>query len=506
MKEKKKINKKLLCSAIILFAGNLLLFLTIWMMGKYDKVYFDQFLFQIKSSSQGIHRELANSAVTRVLGLGIILTTVEIVLYNFFSGRMKKLQEKSKKYLKYCATKMCTFFQKKALPISLVILLVSAGIFINRLEVISYAYAVSTESGFIELNYKNPEKVNMTFPETKRNVVYIFLESIESTFADKENNSYNMDFIPELTALAEENVSFSHTNGVGGAQSFGGTNWTAAAMVSQTSGLTVKVPFTADAYGNDTVFIPGIVSIGEVLEKQGYNQTVLMGSDACFHGREPYFVEHGNYNILDTKTLKAAGRLDEDYREWWGFEDQKLFQYAREELTRLSKEGKPFNFTMLTADTHFPNGYKCPLCEDVHDEQYANVLRCSSKQVASFVNWIKEQDFYKNTTIIISGDHLTMDSDFLSGLSEDYVRTTYNCIINSAATTKNQKNRQFGAFDMFPTTLAAMGVKIEGDRLGLGTNLFSDKKTFTEEYGFEKLNEELKKQSTFYNREFLHHQ
>lgn len=41
--------------------------------------------------------------------------------------------------------------------------------------------------------------------------------------------------------------------------------------------------------------------------------------------------------------------------------------------------------------------------------------------------------------------------------------------------------------DMFPTALAAMGVKIEGDRLGLGTNLFSREETLAEKYGYEVL-------------------
>jgi len=52
---------------------------------------------------------------------------------------------------------------------------------------------------------------------------------------------------------------------------------------------------------------------------------------------------------------------------------------------------------------------------------------------------------------------------------------------------------------MYPTTLAALGVKIEGDRLALGTNLFSGKKTLTEEYGYEFLDDELLKYSVFYD-------
>ena len=56
---------------------------------------------------------------------------------------------------------------------------------------------------------------------------------------------------------------------------------------------------------------------------------------------------------------------------------------------------------------------------------------------------------------------------------------------------------------MFPTTLAAMGVEIPGDRLGLGTNLFSAKLTLTETFGYEKLDEEIQKNSDFYNTKIL---
>ena len=56
---------------------------------------------------------------------------------------------------------------------------------------------------------------------------------------------------------------------------------------------------------------------------------------------------------------------------------------------------------------------------------------------------------------------------------------------------------------MPPTPLAALGVEIQGDRLGLGTNLFSDKQTLCEMYGFETLDWELQKRSEFYNTRFL---
>ena len=158
---------------------------------------------------------------------------------------------------------------------------------------------------------------------------------------------------------------------------------------------------------------------------------------------------------------------------------------------------------MLTADTHFPDGCPCRLCEDVYDIPYANVLACSSRQVANFISWIQEQPFYENTTIVISGDHLTMDGEFMEEINPDYIRSVYNCIIHAAAKPVSEKNRLFGTMDLFPTALAAMGVKIDGERLGLGTNLFSDRKTITEQFGYEFVEEELQKQSDFYDTELL---
>lgn len=504
MSKKKKINKKALIAGLLLLGGNLLFFFTIWLLSKYDNIDLDQVLFQMKSPASGAHKNLLNSAFLRVGVFGFVGTGLCIFLYFVLSGRIKKFFQNQKRYIAYCNTKVCRFFKKYMLSISSVLLCFSVLFFMIKLEVFGYIGAITTDSDFIKEHYADPGEVSLKFPEEKRNLIYIFLESMENTYADTTAGGLiTEDFIPELSKLAEENVSFSHTPGIGGAYSYAGTTWTAAAMVTQTSGIPIKVPLTADTYGGEDEFIPGITSIGEILAKEGYNQTLLLGSDAAFAGRDSYFTEHGNYNIVDIVSLKAEGRLPEDYLEFWGYEDQKLFGFAKEELTKLSTKDQPFNFTMLTVDTHFPDGYLCELCGTTHEEQYANVLNCASKQIASFIEWVQAQPFYENTTIILSGDHLTMDPKFLADIDETYQRTIYNCIINAPLQPEQEKEREFATFDMFPTTLAAMGVEIEGERLGLGTNLFSKEKTLTEQYGYENLSQELSKKSLFYNEEFL---
>ena len=83
-------------------------------------------------------------------------------------------------------------------------------------------------------------------------------------------------------------------------------------------------------------------------------------------------------------------------------------------------------------------------------------------------------------------------------IESDYSRVIYNAFINTKVKPVNNKNRVFTTMDMFPTTIGALGISIEGNRLGLGTNLFSNKKTIPEEIGLDVFNKELKKSSSYY--------
>lgn len=484
---KRGYSKKEKTAAMFLFLADVLIFLAAFLGHTYVQVDFDQLLFQLKTTSTGVPRALLGSAVMQVGVFSLVLYGLEIWLYSSLTGKHDLF-----------------FIKKNILSFSLTAFVVSLLICGATVHVFPFVKAEFKESDFIQSHYVKPEENILHFPEKKRNLIYIFLESMESTFTDASAGEMITGcYIPELAALAEKNINFSHNEGIGGALSYPGTTWTAAAMVTQTAGVPVKVSLQADTYGAGDVFLPGVVSIGQILEEQGYNQVLLLGSNAEFHGREVYFTEHGNYEILDTDALKEAKRLPEDYEAWWGFEDEKLFAYAKEELTRLAEAEEPFNLTMLTADTHFPDGCPCRLCEERYDIPYANVLACSSRQVADFIAWIQEQPFYENTTIVISGDHLTMDGGFMEDIDPDYIRTVYNCVIHAPEKPMREKNRMFGTMDLFPTTLAALGVKIDGEQLGLGTNLFSDRETLTEQYGYTFLAEELQKQSTFYDSEFL---
>lgn len=465
-----------------------------WVMDTWGLLTTDEIMYHLKAPLQGTNTDMIVDGIETCLPPAILLL---ILMITFMIG----LKSKRKQSL-----------------ISMVLVMVIAfammdkaayGMYVD-LDMKTYLKSMSQESNFIEDNYVDPENVTITFPEQKRNLVYIYLESMESTYASKEEGGlFEENCIPELTELAQQNVNFSNTDKLGGGYATTGATWTMAGIFAQTIGLPLKLSDSiADGDGNYVLaenyeFSANATNLEDILAENGYTQCFMLGSDIVFGGRQAYFDSHGECEIWDYNTAKQYDKIDEDYYVWWGFEDEKLFEYAKEKMTDLASSEEPFNLTLLTADTHFEDGYVCDLCGDEFgDDQYANVMACSSRQVAELIQWIQEQPFYENTTIILSGDHLTMDKDFCIDC-DSYERRVYNAFINVPeeldSSFEKTHNREFTTLDMFPTTLAALGATIEGDRLALGTNLFSDEDTLTEKYGINEFNTELMKKSLFYN-------
>lgn len=389
------------------------------------------------------------------------------------------------------------FFMIPVLVVAIII-----AMLIAHFHVFEFLKLQGQFSSVYEEEYVNPAEIDIKFKENsqgkKRNLIYIYLESMETCYCGQWQGG--VDYMPELTKLAKEGVDFSKENTVNGAYDMPGATFTTGAMVAHSSGISINLNIRQ---GED--FIPGMTTIGDILNKEGYNQEFLLGSDLVFGGREPLMKKHGDYKIFDYKHAKANGYIPKDYYVWWGFEDEKLLEFARQETLRLAKDSKPFNLTMLTVDTHFLDGYKCRCCENKFNDQYANAVACSSKQIAKYIEWLKEQDFYENTTVVLCGDHPTMDSGFIkrAGLRKR-PRQAFVAYVNMPDELREKERaREYTTLDLFPTTLAAMGAEFDGDRLGLGTNLFSEKETLIEKLGKKGLSDELTKKSRFYDTKLL---
>lgn len=473
-------------SVLLGFLGILLFTSSRWMLATWAHLDMEELVYHLKAPLEGTSKDVLWSYVWSCGMISFAVLAILIALFIILRHRKK---------VEIILGCIC---------IALGIALSSYSLYNvwTTLDIDTYLHIQNSYSTLIEDNYVNPSQTTITFPEKKRNLIYIYLESMESTYSDKKDGgAYDHNFIPALTNLALDNINFSNSDKLGGAYPTTGTTWTMGGLFAQTSGLPLKLSIQGNEMAYQDSFFPQLSTLGDVLNEAGYKQYFMMGSDAAFGGRKNYFTSHGDYEIDDYYWAISEGLIPEGYYQWWGYEDAKLFEYAKDKLTEISKNDEPFNFSMLTVATHFEDGYKCDECDEKQygDDHYGMVIDCSSSRVNEFIDWIKEQPFYENTTIILSGDHLTMDSDFCENIDEDYQRSTYNAILNSPILPVHEKNRIFTTMDMFPTTLASLGAVIDGDRLGLGTNLFSDKPTLAEELGFDELNRQLSMGSRFFD-------
>ena len=489
---------------LILFAV-LLLLLVLWSLldfciKQWDDLRFETILRQLSLTMSGTDPGMVALYFKKHFAPVAIIFLVVLALFIVTSVAKKKLKIKYRLFDKKSEFVFYSKVSKNAIIVSLAAL-VLIGVNANRLGIFSYIDNRVHPSEIFEQYYVDARNTAITFGEDKKNLIFIYAESIEAGYSSiEEGGASDFNYIPRLTQLAKENVNFSKTSKLGGGFDTKGTSdFTASAIIASSTG----VPFLSGGGNNASMLgqiMPGIDSLGDILKKNGYDNYFQCGSDATFGSRREFYEQHGDYDVEDYGYALSNGYIPEGYHNgFWGYEDLYLFDIAKKRLTDIASEGKPFNYTMLTVDTHFPNGYRCDLCKNDWSNYYGNSLSCSDRQITDFVKWCETQPWYEDTLIVIVGDHTTMKEGFVKKGSD---RVTYNCFVNPADSVSldNTKNRLFTTMDLLPTVLSGMGASIDGDRLGLGTNLFSGKQTVTEEMGFENYMDEINRFSKYYNK------
>lgn len=461
-------------------------------MRKFGQVTYEQIMFHLNmpfhSEIRIILSYFQNTFMTAFL--------LSLLLYILFS---------QKYHLKYAKIeKARSYIHKKSLRFSVLFFMFCVVYFCVRMNVwtmLTYHSHKRILSNFYETNYVIPQKTQITFPDKPRNLVIVFMESIETTFAKTNTHNYfGEDLIPELHALAKQNINFSDTADLGGVHLVDGTQWTQAALFAKTCGAPIQLPIREANFFNPKYdFYPNAWCLYDILKEQNYNESFMIGSNGEFAGMNRFVQTHGNQRFLDAqyfhrninKLLYKKRRRD--------IPDDQLFAHAKEELGFLSAKDKPFIFTLMTLDTHFgTQEFSEKECKYLygHEKNLKNVVRCADLQIAHFVDWLKEQPFYQNTTVVLLGDHLMMNSS----LTADMDRKPLNIFINTVPPALNAKNRTFTSFDIYPTIVESIGVEIKGHRLALGTSLFSNMPTLTEStFSIEQMNTEIRKSSKLYD-------
>lgn len=472
----KEIVQIILLDAVLLFSIALFFALP-WGFKNYPLQFQWNVFFVLAADTSG-----ADSGTGKSILFGFVIPAI-IVFALFKLVLCLSVKNEKKFMLIHRIAALCSFVA------SVSILFVASKMWIY-LQIAKNILGKPVESEFYKENFISEENFRVIPPAQKRNLIYIFMESMEPGFTSAENGGLlRENLLPNIKKLAAENINFGDRNVMRGGINLQGTSWTVAGLLSKTSAVPYFSPFAAK--GGKKQCLPELKKLGDFLYEQDYNLVFSMGSKKQFENRD-VVLEQQHFEIHDIDWYKENNLLDKNYQVFWGFEDQKLYEFAKIELENLSSKDKPFVYSMLTVDTHFPDGYKCALCRENHKEKIENVFECADFQLSDFIEWAKTQDWYENTTIVITGDHNYLDAplnNFItrnSDLTKKEIaagRRFLDIIINPVPELKNvEQNRRFSSFDVMPTVLEALGNKIEGEGIYLGRSLFSPKTTLVEKY------------------------
>ena len=115
-----------------------------------------------------------------------------------------------------------------------------------------------------------------------------------------------------------------------------------------------------------------------------------------------------------------------------------------------------------------------------------------------FISWCQQQPFFKDTVLVVLGDHLMMSSsDIHELLGKNTRREPYNLIIAPGIPLPKHLDRLYSQMDWAPTLLDLLGLT-SAHKLGLGTSLLREDKTWVEQVGPDAFEQELIKNSPQY--------
>jgi phosphoglycerol transferase len=335
---------------------------------------------------------------------------------------------------------------------------------LNQVSFFAYAETWSGPDYFLA-HYKDPQQVLLA-GKNPRNLVLIYVESLDASYDNA--HVFGRNLLHSLDAPALGGLSFDRYSQVPG------TGWTIAGIASTQCGVPLEpVTFYDRNVQGEKLkhFLPGAVCLGDVLNDFGYRSIFMGGAPLSFAGKGQFFKDHHYAELYGRDEWIALGEKTEDMNGW-GLHDDDLFRHAKTKLDQLEASGGRFNLTLLTLDTHYQGtDILSKTCVQHGVQKFEDLVECTADQVADFVDYIRQKGYLDNVDVVILGDHLAMSNPVIAQLNQVPDRHIFNLFVSKDLPKKRRED--IVHFDLFPTILDLIGIRVQKGALALGYSGFS---------------------------------
>lgn len=330
---------------------------------------------------------------------------------------------------------------------------------------------------FTKQNYAAPSSSYFGI-EKNRNVIVIHLESFQQFLINLKVNG--KEVTPFLNSLYKNKHTISFSNfyhQVG----LGRTSDAENMLETGTYGISDGSLFTS--LGSENTF----QAAPQILRQDGYTSAVFHGNVGTFWNRNDVYKNMG-YNYFFDKNYYSTHPKD---ASGYGLKDKLFFA---ESIKYLEQMQQPFYTKFITVTNHIPfnldkedqdPNFKTTNTTDQTINNYFVTAHYLDKAIHEFFNYLKSSGLYKNTMVVIYGDHYGLsnsENETLApviGESSD-TWNTYNNVqmqrvpfMIHANNLKGQINHEVGGeIDVLPTLLHLLGVNTK-DYVQFGNDLLS---------------------------------
>ena len=467
--------------------------LQIWLDRYFGVVDFEQFIIFLSFGLTGL-LDSDNYIIAKFIQICILLPLLCTLILFLISKSVRLFTNST------LINKIVLIIKNRNIYISFILFVFSVLFFLKSISFEDFLFR-DNSNDFIKDNYVEPNLNDFTDKKTKKNLVLIYVESLEDLLLDKNFSSESTISKFSFSEFDAKTIKkFKPTKY---------TNWTIGSIVATHCGIPQKPIGIIDTQKIKLIrnkpnklgfamknFLPNANCLGDLLKASQYKNIFINAVDLRFSATGLFFVQHGYDEVIGKRYFEKSHYNYDSYTWGGGPNDSVLFDLAKEKITKLNKNNDKFNITILTTDTHDPGfvDNRCDIKMDTNVSKLTKAMICTSDALYKFIKYIQD-NYSDNTTIVILGDHIYPGKIKVNNLNKTTERTLYNKIISKDfSINRNLINH----YDLFPTILNLLDFSFKNNRLGLGYSAIKDTDIDNYNSYFKNLEENIENKSDRY--------
>ncbi|MFT8596308.1 MAG: LTA synthase family protein, partial [Lentilactobacillus hilgardii] len=220
-----------------------------------------------------------------------------------------------------------------------------------------------------------------------------------------------------------------------------------------------------------------------ILDQGGYTTAAFHGDVPSFWNRDSTYKSWGYQYFFSSQYYKTKP----SYNVGYGMKDKIFFRDAANYIQQLPQ---PFYAKLITLTNHYPylldkqnTDFPATKTGDKTVDPYVQTAHYLDQAFAEFLNYLKKTGLYKNSVIVLYGDHYGISNNHRPAIAQLLHKKSINSydlaqfqkvpfMIHAAGLKGGIRQTYGGEIDVLPTLLHLLGIK-DNNTIQFGTDLLS---------------------------------